>query len=189
MKKLNNKGVTLIEVLLCFVLVAIIVLSITSSVTTYKNKAQFESNKEQVMTYKNNITKLINDDFVKIGLTEVTGSYTSGSNPKQTVYEFRLKDNTNRRLIIAQYTDQRTRDYISYGPSGTDNSNLELNTLPDLGMDESDDNTKKYSFYISSVENNTIAGYVFSIRIKLYYADMGDKYDIKIITPINYLYD
>lgn len=68
MVKLNNKGMTAVEILVCMVLVVVITVSMYTSVSSYKNKQQIESFKEKIMTYKNLITKEINDDLIKDGL-------------------------------------------------------------------------------------------------------------------------
>ena len=61
MKKLNNKGMTSVEVLMSFVVVVMITVSMYTVVSSYQNKQQIESFKEKVMTYKNLLTKEIND--------------------------------------------------------------------------------------------------------------------------------
>ena len=72
MMKLNNKGMTAVEILVCMVLIVVITVSMYSSVSSYKNKQQIESFKEKIMTYKNLITKEINDDLIKDGLISAT---------------------------------------------------------------------------------------------------------------------
>ena len=62
MKNLNNKGMTAVEILVCFILVIVITVSMYTTVATYKNKQQIESFKEKIYTYKNLLTKEINDD-------------------------------------------------------------------------------------------------------------------------------
>ena len=56
MKKLNNKGITIIEVLVCFVLVVTISMSIFSTVSAYNDKRMLESYKSKVLNYKNILT-------------------------------------------------------------------------------------------------------------------------------------
>ena len=68
MKKLNNKGMTAVEILVCFVLVVIISVSMYTTVSSYQNKQQIEAFKEKIFTYKNLLTKEINDDLIKDGL-------------------------------------------------------------------------------------------------------------------------
>ena len=103
MKKLNNKGITTIEVLICFVLVVIITVSMFATVSSYNNKRNEERNKEEIIVYKETITKEIQDDFIKIGL--INADYNKEtSDDKTTTYSIdcTLKDGTQRRLEIIQ---------------------------------------------------------------------------------------
>ena len=50
MKKLNNKGMTLIEIIVCFVIVVVIVLSMLKVVNNYKDKQDIESYKSAIFT-------------------------------------------------------------------------------------------------------------------------------------------
>ena len=80
MKKLNNKGITTIEVIISFVLVVIISASLFTTISAYNAKRLTESYKSQIYTYKNQLTKIIQDDLIKKGLVEVTyKKYTSAS--------------------------------------------------------------------------------------------------------------
>ena len=71
MKKLSNKGMTSVEVLMAFIVVVMISVSMYSTVSAYQNKQQIESFKEKIMTYKNLLTKEVNDDLIKKGLIAV----------------------------------------------------------------------------------------------------------------------
>ena len=103
MKKLNNKGFTTVEVIICFVIIVIITISLYSSITSFNEKRILEGYKEQVYVYKNSLTKDIQDDLIKIGLTSVTKNIEITSD-KTTVYTVNctLKDNTTRTLKIKQ---------------------------------------------------------------------------------------
>lgn len=72
MKKLNNKGMTIIEILVCFIIVSIISASIYSTVTNYNDKKNLESNKQEIYKFKNLLTKEIYDDIVYKGLINVS---------------------------------------------------------------------------------------------------------------------
>ena len=109
MKKLNNKGITTIEVIICFVLVVTITVSMYATISYFNEKRLIENYKEQIYSYKDLLTKDIQDDFIKIGLThaeykkELT---TDGSNTAQNVTKHTvnctLKDGSKRVLIIEQ---------------------------------------------------------------------------------------
>lgn len=72
MKKLNNKGMTIIEILVCFIIVSIISASIYSTVSNYNDKKNLESNKQEIYKFKNLLTKEIYDDIVYKGLINVS---------------------------------------------------------------------------------------------------------------------
>ena len=76
MKKLNNKGMTIIEVLVCFVLVAIISTSMYNSISNFNDRRNLESMKEKILNVKNLYTKQIEDDIVKKGLVFISDLHT-----------------------------------------------------------------------------------------------------------------
>ena len=55
MEKINNKGFTIIEVILSFSFIMIISVGLFISATNYKNKQQQESAKRDLETFKMNI--------------------------------------------------------------------------------------------------------------------------------------
>ena len=57
--KLNNKGITTVEVLICFILVAVITMSLYSVISSVNEKRLEESNKAKILIYKNTLTKKI----------------------------------------------------------------------------------------------------------------------------------
>ncbi len=71
MKKLNKKGMTVIEVVLTFALIMIIVASILSLIMNYRGKTQTNLTYLDLMTYKNTLTKEIQDDILKYGIADI----------------------------------------------------------------------------------------------------------------------
>lgn len=67
MKKLNNRGITTIEIIICFALVVVISVTMYSTISTFNKKRLVESYKARIYTYKNLLTKDIQDDFIKKG--------------------------------------------------------------------------------------------------------------------------
>ena len=53
MKKLNNKGITTIEVIICFVLVVTITSAMFTTVSSFNQRRIIEQYKEEIYTYKN----------------------------------------------------------------------------------------------------------------------------------------
>lgn len=64
---INNKGLTAIELLICFSLVSVITIAMFQTVNNYKSKQDEESFKTQVTTYKSLLTKEIYKDIINNG--------------------------------------------------------------------------------------------------------------------------
>lgn len=202
--KLNNKGVTTIEILISFVLLAIIVVSLYGSVESYKNKQNIESNKNQIMTYKNLLTKEIQDDLIMKGLIDVTVKHqpfvaVPFTSETYTV-DFSFKDGTKSQLIVKRVlandygvegsgacTSGRN-DYfsISYGPLKPDLTyDLTEYELPDLGSGENNEGCKVLDLRMSDININTDND-ILTIDIRFYHPDFSTKYGIDIACPINF---
>ena len=197
--KLNNKGVTTIELLISFVLLAIIVVSLYGSVESYKNKQNIESEKNQIMTYKNLLTKEIQDDLIMKGLIDVTVKHQPfvavPITPETYTVDFSFRDGTKSQLIVKRVlandygvegsgdcTSER-KDYfsISYGPE----DDLTEYELPDLGSGKNNEGCKVLDLRMSDININTDND-ILTIDIRFYHPDFSTKYGIDIACPINF---
>ena len=197
--KLNNKGVTTIEILISFVLLAIIVVSLYGSVESYKNKQNIESEKNQIMTYKNLLTKEIQDDLIMKGLIDVTVKHQPfvavPITPETYTVDFSFRDGTKSQLIVKRVLandygvvgsgscTSGKNDYfsISYGPEG----DLTEYELPDLGSGENNEGCKVLDLRMSDININTDND-ILTIDIRFYHPDFSTKYGIDIACPINF---
>jgi len=68
---LNNKGVTIIEVVLSFTLIMIMATSMLIIIVNYRNKAQLSIEKTKMNTFKNTLTLDIQKDIQTLGLQEI----------------------------------------------------------------------------------------------------------------------
>lgn len=192
MKKLNNKGMTAIEILVCFVLLVIIVVSMYGTVSSYKNKQSIESYKEKINTYKNLLTKDIQDDLIKGGLVSANIVPATASSNKYIV-DMVLRDGSTRKLTVLRQlasdyddpvpaaSDKDDQFMISYGPSG----NEIQYPIPDLGYGENANAKKVYDLRINNVNINT-DNQILTIYIGFYHPNLGTRYAIDIVCPINY---
>ena len=129
MTKLNNKGMTIIEILLCFVLVTVISGSIYSTVNAFSNQKEEETAKQKIYTYKNLLTREIEDDIIKKGLikVELIGDHQSIAKSyddcKNAQVYYAWEDTCHPAGITPQYNDQddntfnpnnATRYYIKF---------------------------------------------------------------------------
>ena len=222
--KLNNKGMTIIEVLVCFVLVSTIMMSLFSTVSSFNDKRFEEKYRSSVLTYKNVLTKVIQDDFVKIGLADVrireSKEGESGDTYKTRIYtvECTLKDSTKRTLKISQkYT--KTPGHLD-GIVGEDDefkiqygkpNELEDYPLPELGetygkydnslhvfnpcetasSDCSYSKDLQINNVLITINNEELDGsaesHILVVYIELYHPDLGNRYAINIVSPINFV--
>lgn len=195
MKKLNNKGITTIEVIVCFVLVVMITIVMYSTISNFNEKRLIEGYKSKIYTYKNVLTKEIQDDFIKIGLNHATTNKVSAGGKATYTVDCTLQDGSKRNLIVEQQLAKSdyhiggtsNKDYfmIKYGKPG----DLLEYPIPDLGESK---------FNISGTEitakdlslNNILIGIseenVLSIYIGFYHPELGTRYSINIVAPINY---
>lgn len=69
--KLNNKGMSIIEIVLSFALIMVMVVSMLTIVVNYRNKAQISIEKLEMDTFKNTLTQDIQNDILKLGLKKI----------------------------------------------------------------------------------------------------------------------
>lgn len=207
-KKLNNKGITTIEVIICFVLIVIITVSLFATVSAFNEKRIIEGYKEEVVNYKDTLTKVIQDDFIKIGLTHVkyekiicTGTNDKCITPNATVYniECTLKDDTKRVLRITQrlgyssYHIGGNTDYddyflIQYGEPGTGTANNVISyPIPKLGSFQNEYNHTIQDLSINNIKVKITDDNILSVYIGFYHPELTTRYAINIVCPINYI--
>ena len=115
MKKLNNKGMTSIEVLLAFIVVVMLSVSMYTTISAYQNKQNIESFKEKIMTYKNLLTKEINDDLIDSS-KDSSRYYPDGFVPLQ--YQKDAVIQAKRILENSIKTEKISHSYMFIGQNG-----------------------------------------------------------------------
>ena len=194
MNKLNNKGMTTIEVLLSFVLIVIITVSMYGTVSAFNEKRMIEEYKSEIYIYKNTITKTIQDDFIKIGLTHATYTEGNSANGREYTLDCDLKDGTKRRLEIIR--NQAQSSYHIGGASSTsDYYMIRYGTpedmidypLPDLGGYTTDDGYEIKDLSINNVLIKIDSSNILSIHIGFYHPELLTRYGIDIVCPINFV--
>ena len=201
-KKLNNKGMTAVEVLVCFVLVVVISMSMYSSVAAYQNKQHIEAFKEKINTYKNLLTKEINDDLIKDGLVsaKIMEQYTdpldgdsaltielymrNGEKNCLKVKSVRAYDyfwETSMESELPQAEDKDDVFLISYGICGSETQY----PIPNLGFGYNPNGKLIYDLRINNV-SASIENSVLSVYVGFYHPELGTRYGIDIVCPINF---
>lgn len=175
-KRLNNKGMTAIEILLCFTITIVIVISMFKTISNYKDKEDIESYKSTITTYKNTVTKSIQDDIINNGgitkLEEKSSTDTSES------YNITMKTGVVRNFSIVKnptYTDSTHNIVDEKNSSFSISYAGEVFELP-----------KVYGLQFNKVLITEDKYGFFHLYVGIYQPDLGvgDKYSVlDIITP------
>ncbi len=186
MKKLNNHGLTAVEVLICFSITAVIVISLFKIINNFKDKQYIESNKNLISTYKNTVTKTIQDDVLLNGGVKTIENADTFEEESQENYD---RGNLSVKLIFSNNkkgqldieflgvdSDENKEEYIQY--TSYDINDNELNTekftLEDIPRVEFNEPKIDYD------EDNGLLS--IHVGISDLDFDLGDKYEILDIT-------
>ena len=97
--KVNNKGMTIIELILCFAIVSVIVIALLNTVMNYKTKEQLEDTKKTIISYKNVITKVIQSDIIYNDLAGVKVLEPTGKASSDTTETWSVELTFNKPFL------------------------------------------------------------------------------------------
>ncbi len=120
---LNKKGVTSVELLVCFIIVATIVVSMYNLILNYRNREQIEEINNEVISFSNNLQEVIQSDLIMGHLVNVTNVSSDGH---KATFTFDTPSSYTTTLTINPDTG-----VISYGRSGNV-INYEIPGIADL---------------------------------------------------------
>lgn len=234
---LNNKGVTTVEVLICFVLVTIIATSLFSTVSMFNEKRMEENNKAKILVYNNTLTRIIQKDFINNGLSTAKIEETVESGTRIYRVNCTLKNGEKRLLRVKQKFTRNSIHLEEENIYNDDEFMIEYGTpekmikypIPELGevVGKYNDDLKTFvpctkaelatsktlknkpsltaeeakqvcrvsknlqiNNIIINVSNeltsDDIGSHVLNIYIGLYHPELGNRYAINIVSPIDY---
>ena len=128
----NNKGFTLIELMVGISLIAIIILPIFGVILGFKNKQIQISNKAEISDFRNEVVIDIEENIIKYGIRHICLS------------------NSNKEAKLVYYEDPLDSDSIKYDDIEIDDSNNSIT----IG-NEIKNNTYKLSIKDSKIEDFT----------------------------------
>ena len=180
MKKLNNHGLTAIEVIICFSITAVIVISLFKTINNYNEKQYIESNKNQIKTYENTITKSIQDDVLRNGgvfqllESNITNNYDAAYDNGKIVVQFQFTNQKTAMLTIKFNTDDSSNDeeYILYETYNRDENTKEKFSLRDI---------HGVQFNEQRIDYDEDGG-LLNIYVGIIDIDLGDKYSVLDLT-------
>ncbi len=193
MRKLNEKGISVIEIVLSFSLVMIIVAGLLTIIMHYRVKSQVEMTRLDLVTYKNTLTKDIQDDIMKYGVSDINyaGECALASASKYSICTNIVFNNgTEKTLAVSQINindiNSLENKYIRYGnlnytiddklpdkiPTGRAPGDFQSVFINDINFLSTD----------SAVLNDGSIIKIFSIDIYIEHIDYDDDFGIHIVT-------
>ena len=174
---LNKKGITSVELLVCFIIVSTIVVSMYNLILNYRNREQIEEINNEVISFSNNIQVAFSNNLQEVIQSDlVMGHLVSVSNVSVDGYSATLTfDSPNN--YTTTITIKPNEGVISYGKSG-DVIDYEIPGIADLML------SPKSSIEYIPADN----GYL-KITIILTHPNFEDNtYSFMINCPVNYTY-
>ncbi len=204
LKKLNNKGMTLLELLVCFIVVSSVVISMFNLIMHYQTDEYIESVKSDVIDYKNNITKIIQNDIIKHELKAVHLQTSGDENPTYMftlIFKSPFFDNHYTKNLVIHTSDTvASENYILYDDKINDEMKPVKYALPNTG----DNTITKFSAIETNINGSEEEGWgtnridpitktnigttFFDLNIVIGNNNLGGNYSVKIIAPLNYSY-
>ena len=166
---LNKKGITSVELLVCFIIVSAIIVSMYNLILNYRNREQIEEINNEVISFSNNLQEVIQNDLVMGHLVNVSNVSEDGYS---ATFTFDNPDNYTTTITI-----KPNEGIISYGKSG-DIIDYEIPGIADLMLSPD-----------SSIEYIPATNGYLKITIILTHPNFTDEtYSFMINCPVNYVY-
>lgn len=131
MMKLNNKGITLVELILSFTILALFVIAMLETVLSVRRRAANELFAQEMIAFKDTTVKTIEDDLLK---KEVVGAVCEGLSCTIT-----FADNTTKVISLNTSTKIVTYDGIDYEIPNKDHINFGSISMTVEDIDETRD--------------------------------------------------
>lgn len=193
-KRLNNKGMTLVELLAAFTITSVIIIVVMTTTMSLKNKAQALSIKKEIINYKNTVIESVQSDIYKYGIKTATIS-----NNQKNLISIKIeltKITQPKTLTIYTANKKDEKSYIEYDETVDTNKTQKVRYyLPYYG-DVITNNKYKYStvrfatsentnIVTTSASSKTSSPAIIKISIPIYYGEDLNQ-EINIIAPVNY---
>lgn len=191
MKKLNNKGLSIIELLICFVIVSVIAISLLNIIMNYKSMQETEHIKNLVKTYNDQITKLLQNDIIKYTLKDVSIDRSVADTLKLTLhFKHSLDGNyTEKELVIVAKDNENYIEYPDIVKDSSDNYiyqvvRYDLPSTSKISKYNSNKSVNDIHFAYLPGEDEFIVNGVFTLKIPIEHSELSSTYEIKIISPV-----
>ncbi len=116
--KLNNKGMSIVEVIVTFSLIMFLVVGLLVIVVNYRNKMSTSLERLSFDTFKNNLTQDINNDILTKGLKEIKDD-TNTTDSSSLCYNLGLY-----RCIVLTFADNTKKAFGTSRVSALDKDSI-----------------------------------------------------------------
>lgn len=175
MKKLNNKGTSLVELVITFAILMILVVGMLELIMNLKNDASSKAFGKKMMEYRSNITELIESDLIRLKYSYLTDDCSLTEYEKSNVIvckNLHFKDGTVNELKI-----NLTTKIIRYHNLNYDIPNSDFIEFLDNRVYAQ--NPLNSSLDVTIVDKNNM----LIINVPYFEIDQKDNYGFKIVYP------
>ena len=190
MFKLNNKGMSIVEVVVTFSIIMVISVGLLTIVVNYRNKISVSLERLKLDTFKSNVTQDVYNDILNLGVSEInTAGECSTLTDLNRCINIVFQDGSQRVLGTSKVTPNdknsvsekfvyydgikyKLKDYLPDNkPSGRVWKDLEAISINDDGILNS---------YSTVLEDGTKV-YIYRIDIDVQHIDFTDDFGIHIV--------
>lgn len=165
-KLMNNKGFTITELIVTFVIVMSITLGLFAVVDNYRERQQKATYRKELNSYKNEIVKIIQDDVLYKGVKKIEGINVNDESFNQGI-KITFKDGKSSKELKVNNSEIEY-DGISY-------------PFPNNFVKFTDD-----IIFSDSGEFENLNKRIYSINIELTHTELtGEVFDINIVCVSN----
>ena len=97
MKKLNNKGMTIVEIIATFVIVIAVLFALYKSIANLKQKKNVISYKQATTEYRDLLTRDIENDLI---FKQLTSAEITNTSPNHKVIVFHFRNSSDKKLEV-----------------------------------------------------------------------------------------
>jgi len=181
---MNNKGFTVVELIVSFVIVMTMAIGLFATVDSYREKEQRELYEKLTISYVNDVLTKIQTDVIDNGgitnITAVDSTKTAAGvcqNKYSQVIKIKLRNLPNERfLCIGNKRSSSTNNGIYYNGFYYEKPTNTIEILDDKIWDASDELE-----YVT--DSMIIKKKIFSIKISLLNIETTDVYHINVTSP------
>lgn len=174
-KLINNKGFTITELIVTFVIVMSITLGLFAVVDNYRERQQKATYRKELNSYKNEIVKIIQDDVLYKGVKKIEGINVNDESFNQGI-KITFKDDP------ASYKELKVNNSeIKYGDISYPFPNNFVKFTDDIIFSDSGE----FEFEFED-RKKRIKKRIYSINIELTHTELtGEVFDINIVCVSN----